>query len=55
MSDELTLEKLKIDERLRDVLNLITLCRKCNVKVNFDRNLWSFYFKNLLGNRGILS
>ena len=25
--------------------NLITLCRKCNSKVNFNRNYWTNYFK----------
>lgn len=27
--------------------NLITLCRKCNAKVNFNRNYWTNYFRNL--------
>lgn len=27
--------------------NLITLCRSCNVKVNFNREYWKNYFKNL--------
>jgi len=26
--------------------NLITLCRKCNVKANFNRDYWTEYFKN---------
>ena len=28
--------------------NLITLCRKCNVKVNFNRKYWENYFNNKL-------
>lgn len=28
--------------------NLITLCRSCNAKVNFNRNYWILYFTNLI-------
>lgn len=30
-----------------DSLNLITLCRECNSRVNFNRNYWEGYFKKL--------
>ena len=28
--------------------NLITLCRRCNAKVNFNRNYWTEYFNSRL-------
>lgn len=28
--------------------NLITLCKRCNARVNFNRNYWTYYFKNKL-------
>jgi len=31
--------------------NLITLCHKCNMKVNSDRNYWFAYFKYIMENK----
>lgn len=29
--------------------NLITLCRKCHMKTNYNRDYWANYFNNLMG------
>ena len=31
--------------------NLITLCGSCNAKVNFNRDYWTMYFRELLNQR----
>ena len=36
------------DKKNCDPKNLITLCRKCNNKVNFKRKYWTEYFKKLI-------
>jgi hypothetical protein len=33
--------------------DLITLCRSCNMKVNFNREYWEAYFMELLKQRGL--
>lgn len=40
------------DTRNNRSRNLITLCNKCNVKVNFNREYWKQYFSNIMENRG---
>ena len=34
--------------------NLITLCHKCNLKINKNRVYWSNYFQEATGNRAII-
>jgi 5-methylcytosine-specific restriction endonuclease McrA len=29
--------------------NLISLCNKCNIKVNYNREYWKSFFKELIG------
>jgi len=33
-------------------INLITLCQRCNIKVNFNRDYWFAYFKYILTGGG---
>jgi len=35
--------------------NLITTCRSCNAKVNFNREFWQYYFESNLAIRGLLT
>lgn len=35
------------DKKNCNTYNLITLCRKCNIKVNFNRDYWKKYFKEV--------
>jgi len=39
------------DKNNLNLLNLITLCNKHNVKVNFNRKYWRNYFQKLIGNK----
>ncbi len=36
------------DKKNCNPMNLVTLCRKCHIKTNFNRNRWIQYFNNLL-------
>lgn len=36
------------DKRNCNTINLITLCNKCHMRTNFNRNHWTNYFKQIL-------
>lgn len=40
-----TVHHIDYDKKNCNLDNLITLCRKCNTKVNFNREFWVNYFK----------
>jgi len=44
--DYLTVHHIDYNKQNCDSNNLITLCRSCNVKVNFKRKYWKNYFIN---------
>jgi len=36
------------DKQNGNINNLISLCERCNIKVNFNRGKWEKYFKNVI-------
>lgn len=51
-NNDLCPHHIDYDTRNNRSRNLITLCIKCNVKVNFNREYWKQYFSNIMENRG---
>jgi len=46
----LTIHHIDYDKKNCKEINLITLCRKCNSIVNFNRHYWTIFFKKKLKN-----
>jgi len=46
----LTIHHIDYNKENCNTKNLITLCKRCNSKVNFNRDYWYSYFKYLLEN-----
>jgi hypothetical protein len=46
---ELVIHHIDYDKQNNVLLNLITLCRSCHSKTNFNRQDWKKYFKAMLG------
>lgn len=44
---KLDVHHIDYDKKNLDPKNLISLCRKCHNKTNFNRNWWINYFRNL--------
>jgi len=42
-----TVHHIDYDKKNCNLNNLITLCRKCNTKVNFNREFWKHYFQSI--------
>lgn len=45
----ITTHHIDYDKKNSSLYNLITLCKGCNSKVNFNRLYWTKYFKNKFG------
>lgn len=45
----ISIHHIDYDKQNCDIDNLISLCCKCNSKVNFDRNIWTNIFKIKVG------
>ncbi len=45
--DDLTIHHIDYNKKNNDPLNLITLCRRHNLKVNFNRDYWADFFQKL--------
>src|SRR3972149_5468188 len=43
-----TVHHIDYDKKNSNPDNLINLCRKCNIKVNHNREYWSIHFKQIL-------
>ncbi len=48
-SERLSVHHIDYDKNNCNPTNLITLCRSCNAKVNFDRKYWQQIFENKRG------
>jgi hypothetical protein len=46
--EKFTVHHIDYDKQNCKDSNLITLCRKCNSKVNINRNKWTNYFKKII-------
>lgn len=44
----LSIHHIDYDKQNCNESNLVTLCKQCNSRVNFNREYWKNYFKNLL-------
>ena len=49
---DLVIHHIDYDKTNNKESNLVTLCRSCNAKVNFDRDKWTFYFSILPKDNG---
>lgn len=49
-TDDLCVHHIDYDKKNSHLNNLITLCKRCNSKVNFGRNFWFSFFKTFLRN-----
>lgn len=43
----LSIHHIDYNKNNNDYINLISLCKNCHTKTNFDRRLWKNYFKNI--------
>jgi len=48
LSIKLDIHHIDYDKDNLNPINLISLCRKCHVKTNFNRKYWEQYFNNLI-------
>lgn len=51
---QLDVHHIDYDKKNNDINNLISLCRNCHVKTNYDRQKWIAYFRDLFIKRGII-
>ncbi|NQU99405.1 MAG: HNH endonuclease [Parcubacteria group bacterium] len=42
--EKLSIHHIDYNKQNNNPNNLISLCRKCHVKTNFNRNYWKYYF-----------
>jgi len=47
---KLSIHHIDYNKKNLSEINLITLCKACNAKVNFNRNYWKNHFMNLIEN-----
>ena len=48
LESKLHIHHIDYDKTNNVIGNLITLCNRCNSKVNYNRNQWKIYFQNIL-------
>ena len=48
---ELAIHHINYNKKDSNFKNLITLCSKCNIKVNKDRSMWTLFFQTFLENK----
>ena len=53
--EKLTVHHIDYNKQNCEEFNLITLCRSCNSKVNFNRNYWEEHFMKKLEERNLLN
>ena len=54
-TEDLVVHHIDYNKKNCDPENLITLCRKCNIKVNYNRECWIEYFRMRRQNRAEIS